>query len=454
MAAPMSPDEWRDELLKRLAAQARSAAYFQAYYDGQHADFGLTTTKYRQAFGEMLNRVRDNWMPIVVDAVAERLKVEGFRIGDDPAGDADAWRIWQESNLDADSELGQTTALTCGLAFVMVAPGRDRAEITVEHPGQVYVAAGSGNRRERVAAIKSWTDEWTGADRATLYLPEGVWRWVAEERGSWRLLSTERNPFGVVPIIPLRNRPDLFGGCRSELHNVTETQDQINKLVCDMIVASEYQSFRQRWATGVEIPVDPDTGKPVQPWDAAIDRVWAVPDQDARFGEFGQVDLGGYVKALENRIQSLASRSRTPAHYMLGQSGSFPSGESLKATETGLIAKVRSRQVHFGEVWEEVIRLAFKAQDDPRADAVSAETIWSDPESRTESEHVDALVKKLAIGVPLQQLWEDAGYSQTQIARFRQMALEEAFTRAVAGGQVAAPPPVESPMTAPDASVA
>ncbi|MCU0261436.1 MAG: hypothetical protein MUE78_10485, partial [Ilumatobacteraceae bacterium] len=98
--------------------------------------------------------------------------------------------------------------------------------------------------------------------------------------------------------------------------------------------------------------------------------------------------------------------------------------------------------------------LAFQAQGDPRANAVQAETIWSDPESRTESEHVDSLVKKMAIGVPLQQLWEDAGYSQTQIARFRQMALEEAFTRAVAAGQLAAPPAVESPMSVPDAPVA
>jgi hypothetical protein len=382
--------------------------------------------------------------------------VEGFRIDDDPAGDRDAWALWQRSFMDADAELAQTTALTCGLAAVMVAPSADGARITVEHPTQVIVACESGDRRRRLAALKCWTDEWTGGELATLYMPDGVYRWFRKnEAADWETGDTSPNPLGVVPIIPLRNRPDMFGGFRSELQGFLETQDQINKLVLDMIVASEYQSFRQRWATGLELPVDPETGNPVQPFEAAIDRIWVNPDENGKFGEFGEVNLAGYVAALENRIDSLARRSRTPAHYMLGTGGSNPpSGEALKSTETGLVAKVGSRQNHFGEVWEEVIRLAFQAQGDPRANAVQAETIWSDPESRTESEHVDSLVKKMAIGVPLQQLWEDAGYSQTQIARFRQMALEEAFTRAVAAGQLAAPPAVESPMSVPDAPVA
>jgi hypothetical protein len=38
---------------------------------------------------------------------------------------------------------------------------------------------------------------------------------------------------------------------------------------------------------------------------------------------------------------------------------------------------------------------------------------------------VDSLVKKLAIGVPKEQLWADAGYSPQQIGRFKAMLLEE-----------------------------
>ena len=52
-----------------------------------------------------------------------------------------------------------------------------------------------------------------------------------------------------------------------------------------------------------------------------------------------------------------------------------------------------------------------KVLEDPRGDVDDSETIWADPEYRSESELADALVKRAAIGVPRQQLWEDAGYS-------------------------------------------
>lgn len=59
-------------------------------YDGNHP-LSFTTSEYRQEFSSMLRGVSDNWMALVVDAVEERLHVEGFRMGDQPAGDAEAW---------------------------------------------------------------------------------------------------------------------------------------------------------------------------------------------------------------------------------------------------------------------------------------------------------------------------------------------------------------------------
>ena len=64
-------------------------------------------------------------------------------------------------------------------------------------------------------------------------------------------------------------------------------------------------------------------------------------------------------------IQHVAAQTRTPPHYLLGAMGSFPSGESLKATETGLVAKVRRKMLSFGEGWEEAMRLAFAVEGEP-----------------------------------------------------------------------------------------
>lgn len=457
---PYSPEWWVTKLKPKLDAQAREVARYESYYDGkQPVPLALTTEHYRETFMRMLRDVQDNWCPIVVDAVEERLNVEGFRMPDEPKSDKDAAAIWQRNSLDAEAELAHTTALTTGRAALMVWAGADeQPEITVEHPSQVIVAYEAGSARRRAAALKCWSDEWTGATMANLYLPDGIHKMV--HLGNAWIERAERlpNPLGVVPVVEFRNRRKLMGSPRSELADVTSTQDQINLLVLDMLVAAEFGAFRQKWATGIELPVDPETGKPVEAFRASIERMWVTGSEDARFGDFAATDLGTYIAAIENRVQSLAARTRTPPHYLLGSSGTFPSGESLKATETGLVAKITRRQVHFGETWEEAMRLAFAVQGDMgKAEAFAMETIWRDPESRTEAEHVDAVVKKLAVGVPRQQLWEDLGYTQTQIGRFREMLLDEALLTALsqpaptlafpadapaAGQEVPAPEPV------------
>ena len=123
-------------------------------------------------------------------------------------------------------------------------------------------------------------------------------------------------------------------------------------------------------------------------------------DPDVKFGEFGQTDLLPYIRAVEMLVQHIASQTRTPPHYFY-LSGTFPSGESLKAAETGLVAKARRKMRPWGESWEEVMRLCYRIEGDPRADFDLAETIWASPESVNEAAHIDALVKMVAgLGIP------------------------------------------------------
>jgi hypothetical protein len=157
-------------------------------------------------------------------------------------------------------------------------------------------------------------------------------------------------------------------------------QNALNLLMSDMLVSAEYTAFPQRWVTGLGIQ-SVDTGKPVQPFKLAYDRMLMARDKDVRFGQLDAADLAPYIRAIEACIQHIASTTRTPPHYLLGQAGSFPSGESLKATETGLVAKVKRRQGDFGESWEECVSVAFRAAGDARrADRQDKEAVWADPE--------------------------------------------------------------------------
>lgn len=458
-----SPAWWVEKLNDRRKSQLVEISRYERYFDGQQAlPVALSTKEYRKEFDAMLREVRDNWMPLVVEASSERLNVIGFRFAgtseteadgaEDAKADAASSAIWQRNFLDADSKLAHQTALITGRCPIMVWAGADKkAEITVEHPGQVVVAYTAGSRRQRAAALKAWQDEWTNKWFFNLYLPDAIYKFTGDENGaSIKELADAKvaNPLKVVPVVEIRNRLRLSDGQpRSELMEVTSTQDQINKTTIDMLVAAEFAAFRQRWATGVEIPKD-ENGVEIETLKTAVDRMWTVGDDKARFGDFQATELKQYVELIESRILSIARRTRTPPHYMLGGSGTMPSGESIKAAETGLVAKVKDRQVTFGETWEEAMRLAALVEGDTeRGVAFSAETIWADPESRTESEHVDAVTKKKALRVPTMQLWEDLGYTPTQISRFKGMLLEEAMLQMLAEPpeSIGKPSPIPEP---------
>src|SRR5690606_8556184 len=145
-------------------------------------------------------------------------------------------------------------------------PGRPEPTVTVESPFEVIVARKAGTRRERAAALKKWLDE-SGHIYATVYLPDAVYKFETEQtidqldttdpdRVAWRERTgvpfRTDNPLRVVPVVPLLNNPTLLGEGRSDLEQVIPVQDAVNKLLSDMIVASEFAAFRQRWATGLE----------------------------------------------------------------------------------------------------------------------------------------------------------------------------------------------------------
>jgi hypothetical protein len=443
---PGSPQWWVERLDVQLKERRGRIERYDAYYRGEHR-LAFATEKFRKAFGSLFEEFADNWCELVVDAVDERLDVEGFRIPtDDPndedpqKADADAWEMWQRNRLDAESQMGHVEALIGEQSYGLVWFGEQKKgwpTITIEHPNEMIVEESAENRHVRAAALKRWSDGST--EFATLYLPTEIFKFErsakrrpnAETRWVQREIANEQwplpNPLGVVPVVPLPNRPRLLAPGESELRKVVPLQDATNKLVADMMVASEYTAFRQRWATGLELPKDPETGKPIEgSFKQAMDRFWYSDSENTKFGEFEGTDLQRYVYAIEMLVQHIASQTRTPPHYFYLK-GSFPSGESIKSAETGLVAKTRRKARYFGEGWEEIIRLGFKTMGDKRADAFALETIWADPESRTEGEHIDAVLKRQALGVPLEQLWEDAGYTPQQIARFKQMQASQAL---------------------------
>lgn len=441
-----SPLWWVKRLDAKLRARNLGIGEFENYYEGIHK-LAFATEQFKNAFGKTFKAFADNFMAIVVDSVDERLNVTGFRIpldDEDPSkmltGDSQAWDIWQANQLDAGSHMVHTDALVDSVSYVIVGPGLEYPEITGESATEVITESAPGRRGERVAALKKWFDE-DGFAYATLFLPGAVYKYVSDKKTDplttdvrWNRRSVKgeqwpvRNPLGIVPVVPFCNQPRLVIEGRSEIEQLVPLQNAINKLFMDMLIASEFSGFMQRWATGVDIPVDPETNQPIDTLKMSIDRFLTVDDENAKFGTLAATELSNYTNAIAMAIQHFATRSATPPHYFLANQGNFPSGESLKAAETGLVAKVHRRERVFGEAWEEVIRLGLLTLGETaKAKAArSGEVIWADAESRTESEHIDALTKLAALGVPEEMIWERAGLTPQEIARAKEIKAAQA----------------------------
>lgn len=478
-----SLDWWLARLGRRLDARVERMERYEAYYAGRQP-LAFVSDTFKAAFGDRFREFSSNYMSLVVDAHRERLQVQGIRIGANRDGDSDAWDWWQRNRLDAESQTAHTEALVKGIAYVLVWPDpvSGEPEATIESPLQVVVETEPGKSWKRRAALKRWL----GDDRmhAELHLPDGIYKFRSAQAASdfsvprWgHVVQWQRddipgepwpvkNPLGVIPIVPIVNRPRLAGQAidqwghivsgvlgpddgQSEIAMVMSNQDAINKLRADGINASDLAAFRQRWLKNWQVEIDEKTGQPVEPFKAAVDRLWVLPppdpddptgdDHQPEFGEFEQTDTASIVAQIQMEVQHLGAISRTPYHYLLPQSGQPPSGESLKSAEAGLEHKVDDSKLIKGESWEEVFRLQFAFRDDSRSRDLGAEIIWAPSESRSEGVHTDAMVKWATLNIPYEIIYEELGLSPRSIARIRQIQTEAPPVTLQASGEPVAP---------------
>lgn len=423
-----SPEWWVHRLHKKLVDQQKEVEFFDAYYRGDHP-LPWLAPQAEDDFRRILKMTRSNYMGLVCDAQVERQMLEGFRVGDSQDADKEMWRIWQANNLDSDFDQGILEAAIAGQSYLLVAPNPDDTKtpfMWVEHPSQCIVeyAPGTGRNR-RAAGLKVWQDDWTGRVMATLYLPEWIYKFESESKKElgpqqmrWRPREVrgERwpapNPLGVS-LVELPNNPRLLTGGVSELYDLTDSQDRANKTLADRLMTQDWGAFPQKWASGW--PDQDESGTQNPEINIGRDRIIKTDVVDAKFGQFEAAPIDPYSAAKREDVKDIASRSRTPAQYLLGEMSNV-NGETLKASESGLISKVRQRNRPLGEGVKAAQALVRKAAGLPPE---PIECIWRDPQFRTEGELVDSLVKMATLNVPEEALWERWGATPQERDRWK-----------------------------------
>lgn len=426
-----SPEWWVSRLYKELESRQADMQLHRDLVDDNHMP--AQTSEKSEKFRRMAGLSTTNLCGLVVEATAERMEVEGFRFGDDPDSDKEAWRIWQGSDFDAGSDEAITHALVYGRCPISVDP--DGPRLLVEDPRQVVVAYSSDGRRDRLAALKVFIDEWTDARFATLYLPNAIYRFRDEGADNKRpplwgprdipgIDDVSGNPLGEVPFFELRNR--VMGRTRSEISPLVVPQQQLNQAIFNTDVVADGGAFRLKWATGIEVPRDPATGEPV-PFDINVLKMLiGIPpegaSEPAKFGNFDATDLDGYIALCQEKAAHMMRIGRIPLPYI--QSGTVSNiGEpTLVLLVSALVNKCKRRVKGYEPAFEGAMRLAFKAKGDARANQIDAEVRWAAMETRSIAQSADAAVKLVQGGVVTPQTAQETYLGMSQTERDRDSA--------------------------------
>jgi Phage portal protein, SPP1 Gp6-like len=427
--------------LEKLKVNSAKYDLFEKYYQGIH-DLTFATDKFTNAFGQLFRELALNMIPLVVDAPKDKLIVTEFsnESGDETAAN-DAWEIWQNNRLDVRSELVHKEALKKGDGYVIVWVD-DKQKTTTIYPQKAENMAVFYDEETpgRIAwAAKMWIDN-NKFTRINLYYPDKIEKYISKRKSANGTPGVKdfqpvaetpeiANPYNVVPVFHFPNNPDIAGMGTSESINAIPIQKALNKTVCDMLVASEFSSYKQRYASGIEVEYD-ELGNPKAPFMAGIERLWISESTESKFGEFSATDLKQFLDAKESFKMDIATVTGTPLHYFMQTSGQSPSGESQRRSETRFISKCKLKQSTFGQIWANV--LAFALQIESKKTDVRLFTNWVDAGELSEKEMLENLLLKKELGIDDETLFTEAGYGTDAIVKI--LAAKQAKADAVIQG--------------------
>lgn len=431
MALDAKLAERLDSELRRDLSRDGRLGKVRRYLNGDH-DMPYMPRGARQEYRHLAKRSITNWTPLLSSTYTRGLFVDGYR-GAREADNAAPWSYWQANRLDARQSIAHRGALEYGASYTLVLPGTLKTKrVPVMQPlSPLRSAAWYQDPDDEFPEIgyrsKGTTSD--GTRLIELLDRESVYTFAKPKDGdTWTLSRSDEHGLGVTPFVRFRDRlDDEAVGVIAPAINL---QDRVNEVVFSTLIALQYASFRQRWATGLAIPTEPvldeqgqETGEelPVEPFEAAVNRLWISEDAEARFGDFAQTELSGHHAAYESTVKTLAATAELSPVVMMGDLVNI-GADALAALQDGQQRRTNEYETNFGESWESAFRLAAHAAGDAaNAADTSSQVRWRDTEARSLASTVDALGKVATmLQVPVEALWEKIpGVTDQDVLRWK-----------------------------------
>lgn len=431
----LSDDERR--ILAELEPKLSDTALdrLDGYYDGAQRleQLGLAIPPQLKRFTVIVS-----WPQVAVDAVEERLDVEGFRWPGQEDADDELWRVWQSNDMDGQAQQAHLDALIYGRSYVCVGSNEDDKEtplITAESPREV-VTIQDPRTRVTKAALRLWRDEESNENAsATLYLPD-VTVWLAWGAGGWVEVDRDEHRLGRVPVVPLLNRARTRRLCGvSEMAPVIPLTDAAARALTNAQIAQETHAVPQRGVLGATQGdfVDAE-GKPLTTWEAYFGAVWLIGNEQAKSFQFDSADMQNFERMVNLYARLTSGVAGLPPNYLGLAADDASSADAIRSREARLVKRCERKQSLFSGAWEQVMALVVRLRDgDWDPDTKLLETVWRNPATPTRAQQADAAVKLVQAGIiPREAAWEDLGYGPARRQKLREQFAAQAADDPVA----------------------
>lgn len=369
--------------VEALSAKAILYDVWWKYYNGVQS-LVYTARNLKDVFSSLDAHFTQNWCAVVVDSVLDRMELRTPTVTDNQAASDELADLWTAAGLADDEYSVHEDLCVTGEAFVIVQDGEDGFDAFYNDARLCHCEYEHENPRKLRFAAKWWIDAERHV-RLTLYYADRFEYYVTfneftdgstlTDKSFTPLDDTpsERNLRNVIPVFHFRSTPR---GARSQMVNVVELQDAINKLLADMMVAAEFGAFKQRYIISQSGITNSDGTSRLQ---NRPNEIWDIPAgesgmQETSVGEFSPTDLGNYLKSITDLAATIGIISRTPRHYFYAQGGD-PSGEALIAMEAPLTRKVSRLQKTIIPVWKDIALYMLRAEHDIDCTYEEVETI-------------------------------------------------------------------------------
>ena len=400
-------------------------AYYD-YFDGNQP-LRYSTERLKLAFEQIRPKFRQNWCAVVINSVLDRMELFGWSVADETMN-AVLGDVWAETGLSLESAEVHESALVCGESFLIGWKDDDQPlEFYFNDPRRAACFYDSDRPKIKTYAAKWWNSD--DGCHMLLYYPDRLERYLAPGKAMSELRVEDganafrlepdgisANPFGVIPVFHFRNS---LRSHESDLKNVTEIQDAINKLFCDMMVTAEFSAFPARYVI---------SSAEIDTLQNAPNMIWDLPaglegQQNTQVGTLEAANLNNYSGQIEALAQSISSITRTPRHYFEHQSTQI-SGEALITMEAPLVKKVQQKRELYGDVWQEVGQFALLVNGYViRKNDVQPQ--WGQAEADQPLTEAQILTSYRSAGLPLRSALRICGYTDAEIALIEEDAAAE-----------------------------